>query len=97
MTYDRAAIMTAAWAAHRSIGASLTKMTKAGRAMRFANCLRRAWELAKIAARRAAPAVALSHAENLRRAILALECKDRLFHADFIRLDALRAELRAVA
>lgn len=72
-------------------------MTKAGRAIRFANCLRRAWELAKIAARRAAPVAPLPPAEYLRRAILSLECKDRLFHADFLRLDALRAELRAVA
>lgn len=97
MTYDRKAIMTAAWAAHRSIGAGLAKMTKAGRAQRFAYCLRDAWERAKIAARRAAPAAPLSEAEGLRRAILVLECKDRLFHADLIRLDVLRAELRAAA
>lgn len=97
MTIDRAKIMTAAWAAFRSVAPKdLARLGRRGRAMRFANCLRNAWAAAKFAARSAVAVVVKRTAEVIRRDILSIECKDRLSFADWAELRALSAELVTV-
>ncbi|MFC3088273.1 hypothetical protein [Tabrizicola soli] len=67
----------------------------------FRAALVRAWaDVKRQAAYRAAQRAAFASArpaEEIRTDIRMLECKDRLAGADWQRLDALRAELRAVA
>jgi hypothetical protein len=94
MTIDRTKIMTAAWAAFRSVApASLARLGRRGRAMRFANCLRNVWAAAKFAARSAVAVVVERTAALIRREILSIECKDRLSLEDWNALRALSAEL----
>ena len=93
--FNRTEIMKAAWASHLSIGAeTLARLTLAKRRIRFASCLRNAWDKAKSAAR-AARVVVVTEFERLTTAIWMLECKDRLSSQDFQELDRLRAERRA--
>lgn len=85
MTYDRAAIMKAAWNRIR-------KMKFKNHAMRmrwFARELKQAWFDAKMAVQRAQ----MSAADNIRETIRVIECKDRLTQSDWKKLDSLRGAL----
>lgn len=94
MTYDRAAIMKAAWVIVR--GADVARF---GLRTILRNALRFAWTQAKRAAaearRRAEAARPCTEADRIRDAILALECKDRLSLSDLRELDRLRTDLGA--
>ena len=92
MTYNRAEIMRDAWAQYRGLGVDrLAAMGVRGRRIRFANCLRQAWDRAKAKVRAQRQE---SPVETLRLRILHLECKSRLFPADFAELARMNAELR---
>lgn len=99
MTYDRAAILKAAWAIVR--GADVARY---GLRLILRNALRCAWSDAKRAvaeARRQAEALARAarpraQADRIAEEILCLECKDRLSPSDWAALDAMRADLRRV-
>lgn len=95
MTYDRTAIMQAAWAIVRR-----ADVARHGLRLILRNAMRTAWARAKAAvreARWAAEAVKpRTEADRIRDAIRDMECKDRLTAPDWRHLDALRAELRAV-
>ena len=102
MTIDRAKIMQDAWTiARRFAGNRETWGQRLSRALKYV------WWDVKEAARqaaaqdayRAAQRAAFASArpaEEIRTEIWTLECKDRLAGADWQRLDALRAELRAL-
>lgn len=93
--FSKSEIMTAAWAAFRSLSAAdLEKMGQHRRRIRFNNCLRTAWEKAK---RLAMPAPVKSAAARIRETLAVLENKSRLRSADFNHIAALQAELRAIA
>jgi hypothetical protein len=99
MTIDRKEVFRLAWvwAKHDLWSARAPASALRGY---FRAALVRAWadvkrQAAYRAAQRAAFTVARP-AEEIRTEIWALECKDRLAGADWQRLDALRAELRAL-
>lgn len=97
MTYDRTAILKAAWAIVR--GADVARY---GLRLILRNALRCAWSDAKRAvaeARRQAEALARAarprtEAERIAEEILCLECKDRLSPSDWQTLASLRTALR---
>ncbi|RYH08886.1 hypothetical protein [Tropicimonas sp. IMCC6043] len=94
MTYDRRAIMTAAWTRHRSIGAdALGRMTVVARRGRLANCLRMEWQAAKFAVEQAQPREPVSKAETIAARIVDLENRDRLGWAGIEELSNLRRTL----
>lgn len=110
MTIDRAKIMQDAWTiARRFAGNRETWGQRLSRALKVVwwNAKQEAArqeaarkEAARQEAYRAAQRAAFAGirtAEAIRTEIWSLECKDRLAVADFQSLDALRAELRAVA
>ncbi|MEI4473344.1 hypothetical protein [Frigidibacter sp. MR17.24] len=100
MTYDRVAIMKAAWViARRFHGRNSETLPQL-----LSRALKMVWWDAKQAARIAAQVAAhLAHramaapraVETIRRDLLAFECKDSLRGSDWQHLDALRAELRS--
>ncbi|MEI4471512.1 hypothetical protein [Frigidibacter sp. MR17.24] len=98
MTYDRAAIMKAAWViVRRFLGRTRETLTQL-----LSRALKMAWWQAKeemavkaavaaeFAQRRAPRAI-----EAIQRELLSFECKDSLRGSDWLHLDALRAELHA--
>lgn len=101
MTIDRAKIMQDAWTiARRFAGNRETWGQRLSRALKLVwwNVKEAARQEVAQAAYRAAQRAAFASArsaEEIRTEILVLECKDRLVGADWQRLDALRAELRA--
>ncbi len=102
MTIDRAKIMQDAWTiARRFAGNRETWGQRLSRALKYVwwNVKEAARQAAAQEAYRAAQRAAFTSArpaEEIRTEIWALECKDRLVGADWQRLDALRAELRAL-
>lgn len=98
MTFDRSAIMKAAWVIVRN-----ANVARFGLRFVLRNALRQAWNDAKSAVRaarwaaerEAEAARPQTEADRIREAIWVLECKDRLYGADWQYLDQLRAELRA--
>lgn len=100
MTYDRSAIMKAAWTIVRRFARSREPLSQ-----KLARDLRCVWwdakqaaaAAARVAAELARAAVAPLTAEEVRAEIFLIECKDRLEPCDWRRLDALRIELRAAA
>lgn len=113
MTYDRAAIMKAAWAlARRERGwteahdwtpgpryGTRRPVTPAERRVLFAECLRRAWAGARfrIAAQRRFLAAQTAEGRALHAEIDAIENRDGLRWADLRRLDTLRHQIEALA
>ncbi|KFI27761.1 hypothetical protein CN97_00130 [Haematobacter massiliensis] len=100
MTYDRSAIMKAAWTIVRRFARSREPLRqKLARALRCVwwDARQAAAVAARVAAEMARIAAAVRPAEEVRAEIFLIECKDRLEPCDWRRLDALRAELRAAA
>ena len=94
MAFDRAQIMTAAWAAHRSLPAgTLVGMSKRDRQCRFKNCLRNAWRDAKTAAQEP---VEQSPIDRLKAQIQSLENTDTLGQEGIAELRKLEAKLVAL-
>jgi len=96
MTYDRRAIMKAAWAGYRSVSPdALAKMKPAMRRMRFAYSLRWAWADAKYRVEQARPQPVLTRSEILAARINDMENRDRLGWQGIEELGRLRHELIA--
>jgi len=94
MTYNLSTIMTEAWKIHRGLPDWASKgMSAADWKRRFANCLRKAWANAKLAA---VSRKELSEADRLRNHIIALENTDRLGFEGIQRLRELKTELVAL-
>lgn len=93
MTYDRSAIMNAAWAyARAEIAASRINLSGRSRRFIFKHALRRAWAEARMA-RAAALQTPRVAAVNAR--IFALEGQNRWTQADYRLRDQLTNELQA--
>lgn len=98
MTIDRKEVFNLAWAwAKQDLWAARAPASALRRF--FCAALVRAWAdvKARAARRAAAAAAAVRPASEVRADILTLECKDRLYGADWSRLNALHVELRAAA
>jgi len=96
MTIDRKEVFRLAWAwAKQDLWAARAPAS----ALRgyFRAALVRAWADVKARAARRAAAAAVRPASEIRADIITLECKDRLYGADWSRLNALHVELRAAA
>ena len=97
MTYNRAAIMKAAWVIVRRFA-----YLKGPLAAKLSRALKSVWwdakQVARIAAHAAAQVARMAQcirpAAEIRAAILELECKDSLRGSDWQRLDTLQSELR---
>lgn len=92
--FNKSEIMKAAWEMVRNADTA-----KYGLRRILRRCLRRAWSDAKYAiaaAKRAALATLLrTEVDNIREAILVLDCKDRWTQTNYARHDALYQQLRA--